>query len=136
LQANAIPTLAERIIAVATYATTGLAGFLWIIYAALTKKIIRPFLMYHIMLSIFLSLAYYIAFSLLKLLGNILCLIPFIKIIVSSIFYLFNFNIIYNFSILQLLTTSVIVYLMITSFCGKYSYLPWFSDVIKSFFRR
>jgi len=136
LQANAIPTLTERLIAVATYASTGLVGFVWMIYAAFTKKIIRPFLMYHIMLSIFISLAYYIAFNLLILIGNILSWIPFIRAIAGKLFILLNISIVGHFSVLQLFTTSVLAYLMITAFCGKYSYLPWFSDVIKSFFRR
>jgi hypothetical protein len=32
---------------------------------------------------------------------------------------------------LQLFTTTIILYLAITSFMGYYSYLPWVSDIIK-----
>jgi hypothetical protein len=36
-----------------------------------------------------------------------------------------------NLSIVQALTTSIILYLAITSGMGYYSYLPWVSNIIK-----
>lgn len=37
----------------------------------------------------------------------------------------------FGFSILQLMTTTIIFYLVVTSFLGFYSYIPWVSDIIK-----
>ena len=34
-------------------------------------------------------------------------------------------------SLIQLFTTTIILYLAITSGMGLYSYLPWISDIIK-----
>ena len=38
---------------------------------------------------------------------------------------------VFNLSLIQMFTTSVILYLAITSFMGYYSYIPWVSDIIK-----
>ena len=123
----------ERIISALSYLTAGLAGFIWFVIAVLLKKHIRQFMMYHIMQSIFLSIAYYLFIELYKL-----AYIAFAKIpIINAIIYLINgflFNplsLFWGLSLLQVVTTSVLIYLVITSLMGLYSYIPWVSDIIK-----
>ena len=118
----------ERILSAATYFTAGFAGFIWMIVAALLKKRVTPFLMYHIMLSIFLSIAYFILAQLCGLVFVILYKIP----LINAIPYIINMPIpiAFGLSVLQLVTTSVLLYLGISSFLGYYSYFPWFSDII------
>lgn len=127
------PNPIERIISSASYLTAGMAGFIWIIIAAFLKKTIKPFLMYHIMQSIFLSIAYFLFIELYKL-----AFIAFAKIPLLNIGAYFINNILFNplpifwgLSLLQVFTTAVILYLAITSFMGLYSYVPWVSDIIK-----
>ena len=48
----------EKILSALSYITAGGVGFVWLIIAAVTKKIVRPFLMYHIMQSIFISILF------------------------------------------------------------------------------
>lgn len=124
----------ERIISAASYLTAGLAGFLWLILAAILKKTVKSFLMYHIMQSIFISIVYFLFIELYKLLFVILVKIP----LINSLFLFFNsvvFNplpLFWGMSLMQVFTSTVILYLIITSFMGMYSYIPYISNIIKS----
>ena len=119
----------ERIISAATYLTAGGVGFVWLIIAAFLRKRVTPFLMYHIMQSIFISLLLYIV----SLLGNLLFVILYKIPIINAIPYFLNLPIAFLFglSIIQVFTTTIILYLAITSGMGYYSYLPWVSNIIK-----
>lgn len=118
----------ERIISTASYLTAGFAGFVWLIIAAFMRKSVTPFIMYHTMQSIFLS----IAFFLLSVLGEMVYVVLYRIPLLNVIPYFVNLPILFGLSILQIFTTTVILYLAITSFLGYYSYLPWVSDIIKS----
>lgn len=132
MQISKKPYPIERILSAATYFTAGGVGFVWLIIAAFLRKQVTPFLMYHIFQSLFLSMAFFIFLMLMKLLYNILSLIPVVNILSTKIFLLFNVSIFYNLSLLQILSSSVILYLGITAGLGYYSYIPWVSDIIKS----
>lgn len=118
----------ERIIAAATYLTTGLAGFVWLIVAAIFKKNTTQFLQFHIFQSIFVSLAFYLATYLLGLVYIILYRIP----LINAIPYFINMPLpfLFGLSIIQAIVGTVVLYLTITAFLGMYSYLPWFSNII------
>ena len=119
----------ERILSCATYLTAGGVGFVWLIVAAFLRKHVTKFLMYHIMQSIFISIAFFLIVTLFDLASIVIYKIPVINIIP----YLLNAPIgfLFGLSLIQLCTTSVILYLAITSGMGYYSYLPWVSDIIK-----
>lgn len=123
------PYAIERILSAATYLTAGGVGFVWLIIAALTKKMVTPFLMYHILQSIFISILFYLVSLLSGLLFWIIYRIPFI----NAIPYLINLPIPFWFdlSIVQTFTTTIILYLAITAGMGYYSYLPIISDIIR-----
>lgn len=118
----------ERIISAASYLTAGGAGFVWLLVAAVLKKHVTPFLMYHILQSIFLSIVYFLITVFAELIYVILYRIP----VINAIPYYINMPIPYLFglSIIQGFTTLVIFYLAITSFMGLYSYIPWVSEII------
>ena len=119
----------ERILSAATYMTAGGVGFVWLIIAAVLKKQVTPFLMYHILQSIFIS----ICFFLLSILGQMIYVVLYRIPIINAIPFYINLPIpyVFNLSVIQIVTTSIILYLTITSFMGYYSYIPWVSDVIK-----
>ena len=123
------PYAIERILSAATYLTAGGVGFVWLIIAALTKKMVTPFLMYHILQSIFISILFYLVSLLSGLLFWIIYRIPFI----NAIPYLINLPIpfLFDLSIVQTFTTTIILYLAITAGMGYYSYLPIISDIIR-----
>lgn len=119
----------ERIISATTYLTAGGVGFVWLIIAAFLRKQVTSFLMYHILQSIFLSFAFFLLFILCNFLLIIIYKIPLINLIPVILNTPLAFAL--NLSIIQLFTTTVILYLAITSGMGYYSYLPWVSDIIK-----
>lgn len=121
------PYAIERLLSAASYLTAGFVGFIWLIIAALLKKQVRPFLMYHIMQSIFISIAFFLVSQLAGLVYVILYKIP----VINAIPYLLNMPMVAGLSLIQLFTTTIILYLAITSGMGLYSYLPWISDIIK-----
>lgn len=118
----------ERIISAASYLTAGGAGFVWLIIAAILKKHVTPFLLYHILQSIFLSILYFLIATFAELIYVILYRIP----IINAIPYIINMPIpmLYGLSIIQTITTAIILYLAITAGMGLYSYIPWVSDII------
>lgn len=116
----------ERIISAATYLTAGGVGFVWLILAAFLRRQVTPFVMYHTMQSIFLS----IAFFLLSILGNFVYIILYRIPIINALPYLLNMPLTFGLSIIQLITSTIILYLAITAGMGYYSYFPWVSDII------
>lgn len=129
MQTSKNPYPIEKILSTASYLTAGGVGFVWLIIAAFMRKQVTPFLMYHIMQSIFISILFY----LLTVLGNLLLVIIYKIPIINLIPVILNapLAICFNLSILQIFTTTIILYLAITSGMGYYSYLPWISDIIK-----
>ena len=123
----------EKIISAATYLTAGGAGFVWLIIAAVMKKTVRPFLMYHILQSIFISILFFLVSVLTNMILTVLLKIPFINLLIGKIVYyaIVPIPLLINLSFIQTITTSIILYLAITAFMGYYSYIPWVSDIIK-----
>lgn len=129
LQTYNKPYPIERLLSAATYLTAGGVGFIWLIIAALSKRRVTKFLMYNILQSIFVSLTFY----LLSILGNLLYMILYRIPLINAIPYFLNLPIpiAFDLSIIQIFTTTIILYLAITSGMGYYSYLPIVSDIIK-----
>ena len=124
------PYMIERIIAALTYLTMGMVGFIWLILGLFTKARLKPFLQYHIFQSIFISLAFAVLSILVSWLSNILSFIPIINRIVAQITFLLNMPLIFDYSLLQSVIYLFLIYLAVTAFIGKFSYIPWVSDII------
>jgi len=125
------PLLIEKIIAVLSYITFGTVGFFWLLLGIFTKNNLRPYLKYHIFQSIFLSLAYFLFSTFLGLVMNILSLIPGINQLILQFTFYLNAPFLLGFSFIQLFIYLVILYLVVTSAQGQFSYLPWISEIIK-----
>ncbi len=124
----------ERIIAVLSYYTFGLTGLLYLIIAAIKKQGLRPFLRYHVLMSIFISILIYVVSMVLIFLIDILGFFPFIRAIVFSISLIFQ-SVLFSigelhFSIVTLIVSGLLTYLAIGALFGKYTYLPWISNII------
>ena len=122
--------LSDRIIAALSYLTMGMAGFIWLIVALFTRARLRPFLLYHVIQSIFLSLAFPVLSMLVGFLSNILSFIPIINKIVAQITFLLNMPLFFDYSLIQTVIYAFLIYLAATSFMGKFSYVPWVSEII------
>ena len=129
MQISNKPYPIERILSAATYLTAGGVGFVWLIIAAFMRKHITQFLMYHILQSIFLS----ILFFLISILGELVYMILYRIPLINAIPYLINMPLpfLFGLSVIQGITTFIILYLAVTSAMGYYSYIPWVSDIIR-----
>lgn len=125
------PYMIEKIVSALSYLTSGFIGFIWLLLGIFTKSSVRPFLKYHIFQSIFLAIAYFLACQLLGMLASVINFIPIVRNIISMIIFPIMMPLIFGFSILQILIYTFIFYLVVTSFMGRYSYIPWISDIIK-----
>jgi len=134
---RSLPTLFERLIAVVNYFTFGMVGFVWLILVALKRAKLTPFLQYHIFQSFFLVMLYWLISVFIDLITRILAFIPFINLLVAKIIFYFNAPFIFNsYSIVTGTVSLVIIYLILTSVQGQYSYIPWVSDIIGKNVRR
>lgn len=120
----------ERVVSAASYLTAGFAGVIWMVIAAVFRKNLTQFLLYHIMQSIFLSIAYFLLTVFARFIYIILYKIP----LINAIPYYINMPLpfLFGFSLVQGITTTILLYLVITSFMGFYSYIPWVSDIINT----
>lgn len=127
---NETPYLIERLIAALSYLTMGMVGFVWLIIGLFTSARLKPFLQYHIFQSIFISLGFAVLSILVGWISNLLSVIPFINKVVAQINFLLNMPLIFDYSLLQTVIYAFLAYLAITSFMGRFSYIPWVSDII------
>lgn len=124
------PSLVERIVASFSYITMGMVGFIWLIIGLFTRANLSSFMKYHIFQSIFLSLGFTVVSVLLGWISNFLSIIPFINKLVAQIVFLLNMPLILNYSLIQFVVYTIVLYLAITALVGQKSYLPWVSDII------
>ena len=66
----------------------------------------------------------------------ILCWIPFLRGLVTRLLFYINLPVIGHYSIISGTVALVILYLVLTSIQGLYSYIPWVSDIIGKNVRR
>ncbi len=127
---NSSPYILERLVAGFSYLTMGMAGFIWLIISLFTKAGLKPFLQYHIFQSIFISLAFAVLSILVGWLSNIMSFIPFINKLVAQVTFLLNMPLLFDYSLIQTVIYLLLIYLAVMAFAGKYSYIPWISDII------
>ena len=124
------PYMIERIVSALSYLTSGVIGFIWLLLGIFTKSNLRPFMKYHIFQSIFLAMAYFLLLQLLGMFSTVVNFIPVVRNIISMIMFPFVIPLIFGLSVIQILIYTLIFYLVVTSFMGRYSYIPWISDII------
>lgn len=122
----------EKLISALSYLTMGFVGFIYIIITVFTKTSLKPFLKYHIFQSIFLSIGYFLLCTFIGLVCNILLVIPLINRLTTFILFYLNTPFIFGLSFVNMFCYTVLFYLIVTSFQGKYSYLPYISNIIKA----
>ena len=125
------PYMIERIVSALSYLSAGMIGFIWLILGVLTKSGLRPFMKYHIFQSIFLSMGYFLLLIILEQVSIVINFVPIVRNIFSMITFPLVIPIIFGLSIIQILIYTLLFYLAITSFMGRYSYIPWISEIIK-----
>lgn len=120
----------ERLVVSLSYITMGFVGFIWLILGIFTRSHLSPFTQYHVFQSIFISIAYFLLSMLCGFVMDILKFIPFINKLVAQIYFMLNAPVIGSYSIIQTFIYLFIIYLAVTSFMGRYSRVPWVSNII------
>lgn len=67
-----------------------------------------------------------------NLVVGILSVIPFINMLVYKLLFLFTAPIAFGYSLVNLVILFTMIYLVITTLQGRYSYIPWVSNIIDS----
>ena len=123
----------DRIISVLTYYTFGGVGVFWVVICALVKKHNPKLTTYHILQSIFLSIILYLISVLLDIAIGLTINLPFIgEFIKKIVIYTSQTPIYLGFSLVHYIIFIIISYLAIFALFGKYSYLPYISEMVKS----
>lgn len=129
------PLPVEKAIGVLTYMTGGMVGFLWLILGAILRQRLKPFMMFHVYQSIFLSLLFAFIGYALEFVFFLISKIPYVGNMVAALGVLLTIPLlkfyIFNISILTLLMMTFIVYLSVGVVLGKLSYVPWVSGIIR-----
>ncbi len=130
-------SLWDRFVSVATYFTFGMAGLIWLIASFLIfKKTVTQFCAYHIYQSIFIAVILAVLGMFFDIAYSFTSQIPYIGSFIQYAYvYLVRTPIYFTFSLIHFVIFLFLVYLSFGAVLGKYSYLPFISDVIKSNFR-
>ena len=127
----------EKLIAGINYISFGMVGFIYMIINAIRGGRMSVFLQYHIFQSFFLVMFYFLIGVFVSLVAQILSFIPFINILVLKLLFYFNAPFFFGkYSVISGTVSLIIVYLVLTSVQGQYSYIPWVSDIIKRAVRK
>ena len=124
------PFMIERIVSSLSYLTMGFVGFIYLMIGLITRAQLRPFTQYHIFQSIFLSIAFYLLNFICGFILNLLSYIPIINKIIAQLVFFLNAPLLLSYSLIQIAIYAVLIYLMVTSFMGKYSRIPFVSDTV------
>lgn len=130
-------SLWDRFVSVATYFTFGMAGLIWLIASFLVfKKTVSPFCAYHIYQSIFIAVILAVLGMFFDIAYSFTSQIPYIGNAIHFVYvHLVRTPTYFTFSLVHFVIFLFLAYLSLGAVLGKYSYLPFISDVIRSNFR-
>lgn len=120
----------DKIFSALSYLTLGWVGFIYCIYLSFNKKKVSTFLRFNVFQSIFLALLFFVLCVIFGFAFKILSMIPFIQIIVSWLQLILFRPIIFQYSLTQIITISIMLYTTIYSLMGKYPRIYWVSNII------
>lgn len=124
--------LFDRFISCLSYLTAGWAGLIYFVVLYFKKRTPSYFVRFNVFQSIFISLLYFVLAMALGLVFQYLSYVPFINYLVSQISYIFNRPILFDYSVIQIVVFSVVIYTSIFSLLGRYPRLYWISKIIDS----
>ena len=123
-------SITDRLVSAVSYVTMGWGGLVWLIIMAFKRANLSRFVRYNILQSIFVSFLYFILAFLIGVIFNLLSYVPFLNILIAKIVLFFNSEILFHYSIIQILIIGIILYMTLVSFNGKYPRLYMVSSLI------
>lgn len=128
-------TLEDRIVSALSYLTFGIFSIIWIIFTAIMKKKMTPFIAFNIYQAIFVSVILAVISLIYDIAINLLSVIPIIGGLVRWLNLLINQTpMFFTFTLTGLIVTIFITILALISLYGKRPLIPFVSDAIKSNF--
>lgn len=125
------PSVFDRLISVATYLTYGMVGFVWLLASFFLKADISHFQRYHIYQSLFFTLTLWLASTVLGICFSALGALPLLReVVLNTLMFFTQTPIYFGFTLVHFVLLVFLAYLSIGALLGKYSYLPFISDVI------
>ena len=120
----------DKIVSAVSYITMGWGGLFYLIYMAFKRKPMTHFTRYNILQSIFVSFLYFILAFLFGALFNLLSYIPLINTLVAKLTLLLNSEFMFNYSIIQIVTIGIVVYMTLFALLGRYPRIYIISGLI------
>lgn len=120
----------DRLVSSVSYITAGWGGLIVMIILYFRRKNPSRFVRFNVFQSIFISLLYFVLAMGLGLIMKFLSYIPFINYLVAQIGFFFNRSILLEYSLIQVFTIGLILYMALTSLFGKYPRIYWVSRII------
>ena len=127
-------SITDRIIAVISYLTLGLAGMIWFIVNHLfIKKPINKFLMYNLVQSFILSIIYAIFVYAYGIIAGLLFRLPLIgKLLYIIHVFVCETPIFYTMSLINFVLIIFFIYLSVFASLGQLPKIPYVTDMVKS----
>jgi len=120
----------DRLFSALSYLSAGWFGLIISVILYFRKKSMSRFLQFNIFQSIFISLLFFVLSFGIGLIFKLLSYIPFVNYLVAHVTFLFNVPVVFNYSIIQVFLTGLLIYLCVFSLLGKYPRLFWVSKII------
>lgn len=124
------PFMIERIVAALSYFTVGFVGCAWLIISKFAGLRLTKFLTFHVFQSIFLSIGYVLLSFLISFIVQFFSMIPILNKITAQVIFLLNMPVLVGYSVVQIFIYGLLIYCIVTSFAGKYTKIPYVSDII------
>ena len=130
-----IPDLKEKVGATLTYLTFGLWGIVWLLLSKIPAYSQKDFVRFHCYQSIFIGILYMFIPSgisiLFTLISQIIGIVPGGSVIVQWISLIHSiFQQLFNY-----LGLALIVYCSVMGLIGKYTNIPWISQIVNRMLR-
>ena len=120
----------ERVVSAISYLTMGWGGLLYLILLALKRREATRYIKFNSFQSIFLSFVYFILAMLFGLIFKILSLIPYLNYLVAKVTQLIHTRFFLNYSLIQVIVFSIIIYTIVFSLLGRYPRIYGISKII------
>lgn len=120
----------DKLFSALSYLSAGWFGLIVSVVFYFRKKSISRYLQFNIFQSIFISLVFFVLSFGIGLIFKLLSYIPFLNYLVAQISFFLNVPVLFDYSIVQLFLTGLLIYLCVFSLLGKYPRIFYVSKII------
>lgn len=126
-------SLSDRLVSCISYATYGIFGVIYLVYAHVTRKNINSFVRFNIFQSFFIVAILALFAYAMNIILKFLQAFGLLGDIIRGFNLFFNGTPIYfGYTISGLIVTILVFYLVLFSFLGKRPFVPYISPIIES----